>query len=85
MNNLGGFLDKFKSIFQGAKFEKDAVISIVNRVAKINLDEKDLDIKNFVIKLTASPGVKNEIFMRKQKILDELKAQLGDKAPIDIR
>jgi cell division protein FtsX len=85
MNNLGGFLDKFKNIFQGVKFEKDAVISIINTIAKIHLDEKDFEVKNFVVKLTASPGVKSVVYMHKQKILEELKVQLGDKAPIDIR
>lgn len=85
MNNLGGFLDKFKNIFQGVKFEKDAVISIINKIAKINLDEKDFDVKNFKITLTTSPGVKSVVYMHKQKILDELKLQLGDKAPVDIR
>ena len=85
MNNLGGLLEKFKNIIGASKFQKDAVISVVRDVAKINLEEKDFDIKNFSIKLSVSPSIKNEIFMRKQKILTALKSALGEKSPKDIR
>jgi cell division protein FtsX len=85
MQNLGNFLDKFKKIFSGAKFQKDAILSIINSTAKIQLDEKDIEVKDFKITLKTSPGVKSVIFMRKQKILAELKNALGNEAPIDIR
>ena len=85
MNNLGDYLDKFKKIFSGAKFQKDAVISIINSTAKIQLSEKDFEVKNFSIKLTTSPAVKSVIYMHKQKILEALKANLGNEAPVDIR
>ncbi len=85
MKELSGFLDKFKKIFSGAKFQKDAILSIINSTAKIQLDEKDIEVKDFKITLKTSPAVKNAIFMRKQKILEGLKAALGNEAPIDIR
>ncbi len=85
MNNLGGLLEKFKNVLGASKLEKDVVVSIVRDVGKVNLKEKDFEIKNFVIKLSVSPVIKNEIFMRKQKILIALKIALGPKAPKDIR
>lgn len=85
MQNLRDYLDKFKNIIVGSKFEKDAIISIIRDTTKIQLKDTDFDIKNFTIRLTTSPAVKGEIFMRKQKILESLKAALGTKAPTDIR
>jgi cell division protein FtsX len=85
MNNLGNFLDKFKKIFSGAKFQKDAILSIINSQAKLQLEGKDIEVKDFKITLKTSPAVKSVVFMRKQKILEELKKALGTEAPIDIR
>ncbi len=85
MNNLGGLLEKFKNLIGSSKFQKDAVVSVIRDTVKINLEEKDFDIKNSTIQLKVSPAVKNEIFMRKQKILAALASALGAKAPKDIR
>jgi hypothetical protein len=85
MNNLGGYLDKFKKIFTSTKFQKDAVRSVINHHAKIELGENDLEVKDYKIILKTSPAVKNAVFMRKQKILEDLKAQMGNIAPNDIR
>jgi hypothetical protein len=85
MNNLGGLFDKFKNIFTDAKFQKDAIVSIMNSTAKIQLDPKDIDIKDYKIILKGSPALKSTVFMYKQKILSELKNVLGNKAPNDIR
>lgn len=85
MNNLGNFLEKFKNIIGHSKFQKDAVLSIIKESVGIQLEEKDVEIKNFTVYIKASPLVKNEIFMRKQFILAKLKAILGNKSPKDIR
>jgi hypothetical protein len=85
MNNLGGLFDKFKHIFSDAKFQKGAVISTINNIAKINLEEKDIEIKDYKIVVKGSPALKSTIFMHKQKILAELKNILDTKAPNDIR
>ena len=85
MNNLGGFLEKFKNLLGTSKFQKDAVISMIESVVKIKLQDKEIDIKDFVVYIKASPAVRGEIFMRKQKILDELKKVLANKAPREIR
>lgn len=73
MNNLGNFLDKFKNLLGSSKFQKDAVISIIKSISGISLEEKDVEIKNHVVRIKASPAVRSEIFMHKQKIIDELK------------
>jgi hypothetical protein len=85
MNNLGDYLNKFKKVFQNAQFQKDAVRSVIRNIVKIELGEKDFDVKNYTVTLNVSPVIKNEIFMRKQKILEALKSALGPKAPHDIR
>lgn len=85
MQNLGDYLNKFQKIFSGAKFQKDAVLSIINSVTKMQLGDNDLEVKDYKIVLKGSPAMKSTIYMYKQKILAELKAALGDKAPNDIR
>jgi len=85
MNNLGDYLGKFKKIFSSTKFQKDAVLSIINAATKMQLGPDDVEIKDYKIVLKASPAVKSTVFMYKQKILADLKAALGNNAPIDIR
>lgn len=85
MNNLGDYLDKFKKIFSSSKFQKDAVLSIIKNVGKIELKPEDIDIKDFKVILKTSPAVKNAVFMYKQKILIALKEELGTNAPNEIR
>ncbi|MCC2630986.1 MAG: hypothetical protein K0S38_795 [Candidatus Paceibacter sp.] len=85
MNNLGGFFDKFKHIFTDTKFQKSAVISTINMIAKIQIDENDIEVKDYKIVVKGSPALKSTIYMHKQKILAELKNILGTKAPNDIR
>ncbi len=85
MDNVSGFLEKFKKIFQSASARKEVFIKGVEEATKIKLEEKDFDIKDFTVVLKTGPGVKNEIFMRKNKILEVMKKQLENKAPTSIR
>jgi hypothetical protein len=85
MQNLGSFFDKFKNIITGTKFQKDAIVSIVNSISKTSIKDTNVNVKDHIIYITAHPLIRNEIFMRKQKILSELKNHLGSKAPIDLR
>jgi hypothetical protein len=84
-NNLEGYLDKFKKIFSTVNFQRDAVVSIIEKHTNIKLLPKEFDIKDFVVTLKTSPGIKNEIFMHRNQILEELKTVLGNQSPKNIR
>ena len=85
MNSLGDFLGRFKSILLAPGALKKPVIESISRIAGIDLESKDIELKDGIIYLKTHSLIKNEIYMRKASILKELEAFLGKKAPKDIR
>jgi hypothetical protein len=86
MNPLQNFLERFQKILSFPGQVKKPILETVLKVAKIQLTEKDIDVKERIVYIRMKhPAIKNEIFMRKNLILTELKALVGDKAPYDIR
>jgi len=85
VNNLEGFLNKFKHLLQSSKASKESIISSVRHITHIELAERNVELKEGILHIQASPLVRSEIFMRKHKILEDLKSKLGTKAPRDIR
>ncbi len=86
MNPLQNFLERFQKLLTYPGQVKKPVLECLEKISKIKLTEKDIDVKEGIIYLRLQhPAIKNEIFMRKNLILQELKACVGAKAPYDIR
>ncbi len=84
MDLLGYFLDKYRSLVPPDDFLKEATADVIFRVIGKPLDKKMLSVRNNKIYIKASPAVKNQIFLHKQKILRTLTSELDKKAPQDI-
>ena len=72
MFNISIYLDKFKKIEVKSSNLKNHIIDSINNIIKINIDKKDVELKNGVVYLRVHPVVKNEIFINKNTILKEL-------------
>ncbi len=85
MNQFDSLLDKFRKLLTSSESVKKDVIASINAKTRLELVDKDVDIRDGIAYLKSHPLTKNEVFMRKNLILQELKTKLGDKAPRDIR
>lgn len=79
MDNLSGFLAKFRRVLETTQDEQDAVIATISEVSKISLTSKDVVIKNGNITIEGSPALKSKIFISKDKILAALQEKFPKK------
>lgn len=75
MFNISTYLDKFKKISSKKSFLKDAVAASISKVLEINIDKNNIEIRKNNIYLKIKPTVKNEVFIKKKFIINELKAK----------
>ncbi len=83
--NIGTFLSKFKNLSAPDGILKEAVISCIQKELSYTLTKKDIDIQRDVVYIRVSGALKNEIHLRKNKILSEIKKVPGDRTINDIR
>jgi len=66
------------------EIKREAISGVIFQVLKIKVFKDDIKIKNNIIYLSIKPLYKNEIFIKKNQILSELRSVLGNKTPRDI-
>lgn len=81
MKNLGDLLSKYKKLVSTDRKIGEAVAAAVAEVCGLEIDRKQLQIKDWTVFVKASSAVKAEIFLNRQKILDKVKDRLGSEAP----
>ena len=76
-NHIKDFLDKFKNIL----FEKEEKLKLITLAiksnTKIEIEEKNIKISGTTIQIKASPLIKGEVLMKKDKILKDLSSLEG--------
>ncbi len=85
MNNILDSLNKFKELLNAPKIKKQKILEIINKESNLNLTEENITIDKRIIYIKGSPILKNNIFMKKKGILESLKGEMKELAPIDIR
>jgi len=65
--------------------KKPLIIDIILKATGLELKKENLEIKGGVLYLNIKPIYKNEIFIKKDEILSQLKQKLDKKAPLEIR
>lgn len=73
MFNIAQYLEKFKVIGQGERFVKEIIQTIIKEVVGIEVDKKNIILKNGEVTFKVSPGVKNAIYIKKESILSKVK------------
>ncbi len=72
MFNISSFLEKFSRNVQNAEIFNVQILDIVEKHTQIRIPTTDIEIKNGIVLIKASPGVKNKIFIFKNKILEDI-------------
>ena len=75
MFNISIYLEKFKNIESKSSSLKSIVVDSIKNVLKVDIDKKNIEIKNGIIYLKVHPVIKNEIFINKNKIIKEISSK----------
>lgn len=84
-HQITDFLDKFKKIFSQKEEINNLVLVILKNNINEGINKNNFIIKNNIISIVGSPILKNEIFLKKQKILLEIKQKSPNSNILNIR
>lgn len=76
MKSIGGFFDKFNNKITRQVQNLSLIIETIKKHTGIDIELKQISISNGVLKIKTSSLEKNEIFIKKQRILGELEGKL---------
>lgn len=85
MKSLGGFFDKFNGKLVKQIQSLDAVVTAIKKHANVDVDLKDLSVRGGILRIHVSALQKNEIFIKKARILKELEGKLRALKVTDIQ
>lgn len=83
MFNIEKYLQRFSKNLSLIGEDKEKIIEVINKYTKINIKTSDVEIKDYKIKINTSTVGKNQIFLFKNKIIDEINSTLNVKV-VDI-
>lgn len=83
MFDISQYLEKFKKLKNSKFFIRDLVVESIKKITNIYIDVKNINIKDGLVRLSDKPIIKNEIFIKKTKILEEINSKTEQKI-IDI-
>ena len=72
MFNISIYLEKFQKINTTNSLLKDYVVNSIERVIKIKINKSDIEIRKNKVFFKVNQVVKNEIFINKVKLIEEL-------------
>lgn len=84
MFNIDRYLKRFTKNLDSLEFEKENILEILKKHTNLTLNKTDIEIKDYKILVNTSMAGKNQIFIKKNLILDEIKSSVGVKV-IDIK
>jgi hypothetical protein len=72
MFNISNFLQKFSKIEAASRSSKESLSNGIKKISGIDITPQDIMLENGILRLRVGPIARNEILMRKSKILGEL-------------
>ncbi len=76
---------RFKNILLSAEFKIVSIQKVIFEVVNININKEDIKLRNNIVYLNIKPIYKNEVFLKKQKILERLSEVFEKNPPTDIK
>ena len=74
----GDFLSRFSKFKPPKQVIQDDVIEIINKIIGVKLEPQDIVVNNNTVFIkTKNNLLRNEVFIKKEKILEALKEKLG--------
>ena len=77
MFNVAQYLEKFKNLGQGERQIKEAVRLAIKEVVGVDVEVKNIIIKNGEATIKITPAIKNAIFIKKEQILKIISEKAG--------
>lgn len=81
MIEIKDLLVRFSNILLTEEGKKESIRSVISEIIKVEINSKDVKIKNNTIYLNIKPIYKNEVFLKQEQIFLKLKESLGKKTP----
>ena len=81
MIEIKDLLLRFGNILLKEESKKELIRETISKAINYNIKSEDIKIKKGVIYLNIKPIYKNEIYLKKDEIFQELKELLSQKAP----
>ncbi|MEK7080830.1 MAG: hypothetical protein AAB902_00300 [Patescibacteria group bacterium] len=81
MIEIKDLLGRFNKILLSEEGKKESIRSIISEIIKVEINSKDIKIKNNIVYLNIKPIYKNEIFLKQDQIFLKLKESLSKKTP----
>jgi hypothetical protein len=85
MPDIKDLLSRFQSMLSTGEGRKEVVVEAIKKSVGIEVKTEDIEIKGNIVFLKIKPIYKNEVLLKKEKILSSFKDSLGSKAPEDVR
>lgn len=79
MFNIAQYLDKFKNIGGDDRALKGVLVSAIKTIVGVEIETKDISLKNGEAIIKVSPIIKNAIYIKKNQILKEVEEKMGQK------
>ncbi len=84
MIEIKDLLNSFKEVLLGEEIRKEKIAFIIESVTKIKIETKNIEVKNSKVILDIKPIFKNEVFLKKEKILEEFRNNFPKRVLTDI-
>jgi len=85
MIEIKSLLLRWNNFFLSETIKKELIQKTIKENTNLDVKDEEIEIKNNTIVLNIKPIYKNEIFLKKEKILLDISNALGKKSPTDIR
>jgi len=72
------YLEKFKNFGFKDQILKEALISVIKELLKCEIEKKDIDIRDGVVRINATGALKSEIFIHKNTIQTKTIEKIND-------
>ncbi len=76
MFNIGSFLGKFNSVALKEIKKREVVMRAIEKTIGTQIDIKDISFNNKTIQINGGPGLKSQLFMKKEAILSQIRTEL---------
>jgi len=85
MDLISNFLDKYAKNIDKSKLVKSEIVKIISQKVGIEINSKQIELKNKNLILKTSPKIKLTILLNKKSILEEIEKIFNEKIVLEIK
>ncbi len=85
MKSVGNFLDKFRNRAVKEIQNRDIIVNIIKKISNIEINIKNIEISNGILKIKLSSIEKSEIFLKKDQILKEINKKIDKIKDLELK